>query len=154
MNSVSNNVIIGLGNTLMSDEGIGVLLLNELSKNKNYHKDTLFLDMGTSCFRCLHVIAGKKKAVFIDCAFMDKDPGTIVRFTPEDVKSEKVIYNQSLHEGDLLNTIELSKSLNECPDDIVIFGIQPEYIGEGTEISPSLKDNFHNFINTIKKEIK
>ncbi len=52
---------------------------------------------------------------------MGLSPGLIHRFTPEQVSSKKLRMRYSLHEGDLLNTIDLSRRLGECPDDITIF---------------------------------
>jgi hydrogenase maturation protease len=58
----------------------------------------------------------------------------------------------SLHEGDLLNTLELSRHLGECPDDIVIFGIEPKAIADGEGLTGELQDNIRQYIQTILQE--
>ena len=79
----------------------------------------------------LHLIANRKKAIIIDCAKMGAKPGTIRRFTADEVQSVKKLSHFSLHEVDILQVINLSKQLGECPDEIVFFGIEPESLEPG-----------------------
>ncbi|MHC4466749.1 MAG: hydrogenase maturation protease [Planctomycetota bacterium] len=108
-------IVLGLGNPLMSDEGIGVYIINEFLKQKDKFPLVDFIDAGTAGLSVIHLLAGRKKAVFIDCAYMETLPGKIKRFTPEDVKSVKSLLHHSLHEADLLKIIECAKQLNQCP---------------------------------------
>jgi hydrogenase maturation protease len=59
----------------------------------------------------------------------------------------------SLHEGDLLNSLELSRRLGECPDDIVIFGIEPKEIADGEGLSREIQGNIRQYVQTILQEI-
>jgi len=79
-------VVVGLGNELMAiSERFG-------------HVE--FIELGSSPMSLVHVIAGRQKAILIDCAWMDQPAGTICRFTPDDVISNKATVDFSLHEGD------------------------------------------------------
>jgi len=98
-------------------------------------------------------MAGRRKAVFIDCAFMDEAPGTIRRFTPDQVSSQKALAGLSLHEGDLLKIIELSRSLGECPPEVVIFGIQPQSIEPGEALSPALSTRLDEYADAVAAEL-
>jgi hydrogenase maturation protease len=146
-------VVLGLGNPLMSDEGIGIYILNEFLKQKDKFPLVDFIDAGTAGLSVMHLLAGRKKAVFIDCAYMETLPGTIKRFTPEDVKSVKTLIQHSLHEADLLKIINCAKQLQQCPDDVVIFGIEPQNISPGRELSQPLRDNKSAYINAIAGEL-
>jgi hydrogenase maturation protease len=84
---------------------------------------------------------------------MGQPPGLIRRFTPEQVISKKIRMRYSMHEGDLLNTIELSRRFGECPDNIVIFGIEPMEISDGQGLTSELEDNIQQYIQTILKEL-
>lgn len=146
-------VVIGLGNPLMSDEGIGIYLLEKLREdNKNPGVD--YYDLGTSGTKVLHVIAEKRKAIFLDCALMGEEPGTIRRFIPEEVYSNKALKGFSLHEGDLLQFIELSHKLGECPEEIVIFGIEPQNVSQGRMLTPTLAAQVDEYIASISKELE
>jgi hydrogenase maturation protease len=124
-------LVAALGNTLMSDEGVAVAVLGRLSAEAARFPRAELMELGASAMRALHAMAGRRKAVFVDCALMGEQPGTIRRFTPEQVQSRKALSGLSLHEGDLLKVIELSRALGECPEEVVIFGIEPQSVEPG-----------------------
>lgn len=147
-------VAVGLGNPLMRDEGVGVRLIEELARGADRFPGVEFLDLGTGGMRVLHAIAGRRKAVFIDCAMMNQEPGAIRSFAPEAVLSKKDPSITSLHQGDLLEVIELSRRLDECPEEIIIFGIQPEDVSPGESLSPALQERFETYVRTIAAELE
>jgi hydrogenase maturation protease len=144
-------VVIGLGNPLLSDEGIGVHLIRKLSENQDKFPFVEFIDAGTGGMTVLHLIANRKKAVIIDCVKMGKKPGTIKQFEPADVQTAKKMMHFSLHEADILRIIELSRQLGECPGQIVIFGVEPESLELGQNLSKTLTDKIDLYIDTISK---
>ena len=146
-------LIICLGNPLMRDEGIGIRLASKLSVQLADNPNVEVLDLGTCTMSAMHVIAGRKKVIFIDCAIMGQPPGTIRRFGPRDVRSLKVRMRYSMHEGDLINILELSRSLGECPDDIIIFGIEPKEIAHGEGLSRELENNIQQYVQVIMNEL-
>jgi hydrogenase maturation protease len=145
-------LIICLGNPLMRDEGIGIRLASELLAHLADDSDVEVMDLGTGGLSVMHAIEGREKIVFVDCAIMGQSPGLMCRFTPEQVRSNKVRMRYSLHEGDLLNTLELSRRLGECPDDIVIFGIEPKEIADGEGLTNELENNIRQYVRTILQE--
>jgi hydrogenase maturation protease len=146
-------LIICLGNPLMRDEGIGIRLASELTVHLAENPDVEVLDLGTGGLSVIHAIEGREKIIFVDCAIMGQTPGMILRFTPEQVHSKKVRMRYSLHEGDLLNTLELSRTLGQCPDNIVIFGIEPKEIAPGEGLTSELENNIQQYVQTILKEL-
>ena len=146
-------LIICLGNTLMRDEGIGIRLASELSAHFADNPDVEVLDLGTGGLSVIHAITGRRKIIFVDCAIMGQTPGLVHRFTPEQVRSKKVRMRYSLHEGDLLNTLELSRNLGQCPDYIVIFGIEPKEIAPGESLTNELEKNIQQYVRSILIEL-
>ena len=144
--------IIGMGNPLMSDEGIGIHVVAWLQQTILADR-TDILDLGTSGMRALHELEGRDMVVFVDCALMGTEPGTIRRFTPEDVETKKIQPRLSLHEGDLLNTIALAKRLGTAPERIVIFGIEPKTIDPGETLSPALAARLDQYVARIRDEV-
>jgi hydrogenase maturation protease len=144
--------IIGMGNPLMSDEGIGIHVIARLQQTILADR-TDILDLGTSGMRALHELEGRDVVVFVDCALMGTEPGTIRRFTPEDVETKKIQPRLSLHEGDLLNTIALAKRLGTAPERIVIFGIEPKTIDPGETLSPALAARLDQYVATDREEV-
>ena len=150
-------IVIGLGNPLMGDEGIGVAIIEKMaqlaSEGKLPGEDIEYHDGGTGGMNLLHKIAGRKKAVIIDCALMGELPGTIRRFTPEQVQTVKKLAHLSLHEVDILKVIELSRQLGECPDEVVFFGIEPQAIEEKMHLSKVLQERIDSYIREIAREL-
>ncbi len=146
-------VVLGLGNPLMADEGIGVHLVERLLESADRYPAVDFVDAGTGGLSILYLIEDRRKAILIDCAFMDEPPGTIRRFTPEEVQSVKVLAHQSLHEADLMQIIALARQLGQAPGAIVIFGIQPERVEPALDLSRTLMERIDEYISTILPEL-
>jgi hydrogenase maturation protease len=147
-------IVIGLGNTLMSDEGVGVRLVQQLFDFADRFPDVDFVDAGTGGVSIVHLIKGKDKAIFIDCARMGEEPGVIRKFTPQEIKSTRVLAYQSLHEADLIKIIDLAGQLGQCPAKIIIFGIEPEIIEPGTDISKALTDKIEHYVSVVCQELE
>jgi hydrogenase maturation protease len=146
-------LIICLGNPLMRDEGVGIRLASELQNHLADNSDVEVTDMGTGGLSVIHAIEGRQKVIFVDCAIMGQPPGLIKRFTPEQVRSNKVRMRYSAHEGDLLNTLDLSRRLGQCPENIVIFGIEPKEITHDQGLTSTLENNIQQYVQTILKEL-
>jgi hydrogenase maturation protease len=145
-------LVAGLGNRSMGDEGVGGYIVELLSKQAA-NGIAEFVDAGTMGIRLLHLIANRRKVIFIDCAYMRTKPGTIKKFTPEKVKSVKKFGSPSLHKSDLLKIIEMSKQLGEAPREIVIFGIEPAEVREKTGLSKTIAEKIDEYISIIGREI-
>jgi len=147
-------VVLGLGNPLMGDEGIGVYLIERLTRSAAEYPSVDFVDAGTGGLSVLQYLDGRRKAVLIDCAFMDEQPGAIRRFTPQEVRSTKVLAHESLHEVDLMRVIEIGRQLDQAPREIVIFGIQPEQVEFGQGLSPTLMESIDEYVALILQELE
>jgi hydrogenase maturation protease len=147
-------VVIGLGNVLLSDEGIGVHLIRQLSNQQDKFPLVEFVDAGTAGMNLLHLIANRKKAIILDCAKMGEKPGTIKRFTADEVVSVKHLAHFSLHEIDILQVLNLSKQLGECPDEVVFFGIEPESLSPGQNLSKTLSAKIDVYIAAVCEELR
>ena len=146
-------VVVGLGNLLMTDEGAGLHVVHELMARSERFSHVEFIELGSSSMAVVHAIARRQKAVLIDCACMDEPAGTIRRFTPDEVVSKKAMAQFSLHEGDLLGEVELSRKLGEYPDEVVIFGIQPKSMVPGEGLSSELRQRLEDYVEMIGAEL-
>ncbi len=157
-NSIIKRLIIGTGNILLSDEGIGIHIVRELQKQqtggKEFFHNTEFIDIGTSSFDIISYIKkGVTKVVLIDCMKADGYlPGTIFRLTPNDLrKRQKEKY--SLHQMELVDTLRMISIIEKLPE-ILILGIVPEDINKfSTSLSDGITEKFQVIVNKIKKEI-
>ncbi|MHC5060775.1 MAG: hydrogenase maturation protease [Planctomycetota bacterium] len=148
-----NIVVLGLGNPLRSDEGIGVAIVGWFSARADQYPSVDFIDAGTGGMSVLHLLANRSKAVLIDCAYMGTEAGTIKRFEPHEVESVKKLAHQSLHEADIMKIIDLSEQLGQGPQSVVIFGIEPETIELGQNLSKTLEAKMDEYIDAVTKEL-
>ncbi len=146
-------VVLGLGNPLMADEGIGVYLIERLASSADKYPDVDIIDAGTGGLSILHHVEGRRKAIIIDCAFMGEPPGAMKRFTPEEVRSVKVLAHHSLHEADLVRVLMMAQQLGQAPEQVVIFGIEPERVQPGRGLSPTLMDRIDEYQSVILSEL-
>ncbi|MFQ5685904.1 MAG: hydrogenase maturation protease [Candidatus Scalindua sp.] len=147
MNKNNKVVIIGVGNLLLMDEGIGIHVINELERQKLPQNVEIY-DGGTGGFKLTDLMHGAKMVVFIDAVDTGKAPGTITTFNPEDVRSIYQKKKYSLHDTDLMEVIKMVELLDNPPE-IEIVGVQPKTINYGITPSKELRDAMPDIINTV-----
>jgi len=143
--------VVGLGNPLAGDEGIGGRLAEELERRYDCSGIEV-RDLGTSLFSLVHVLENKARAVIVDCALMGEKPGTIVKFTRDQARSRKALRHMSLHEGDVFDIVDLAGREGSGPPEIVFFGIEPERIELGRGLSASLDSRLDEYLEAIAAE--
>jgi len=80
-------------------------------------------------------------------------PGELRRFTPEDVNTVKQMTHLSLHEVDIMRVIELAEMIGQRPDEIIIFGIQPETIEPQMALTETLQRRVPEYLAALVEEI-
>ncbi len=145
-------VIIGIGNVLLMDEGIGVHVINELEKH-DLPRNLELYDGGTGGFKLTDLMCGAGMVIFIDAVETGKVPGTVTTFKSEDVCSIYPKKKYSLHDTDLLEVIKIAELLDKPPE-IEIVGVQPKTINYGTDLSKELVDSMSNIINAVLRRIE
>ena len=152
MDKVGKVIIIGIGNLLLMDEGIGIHVINELEKHKLPENVDIY-DGGTGGFNLIDMMHGAGNIIFIDAVETRKAPCTITTFKPEDVRSIYPRKKYSLHDTDLLEVIKMAELLDNPPE-IEIVGIQPKTINYGITPSKELRDAMPDIINTVLSRIE
>ena len=147
MNDNNKIVVIGIGNLLLMDEGIGVHAINELEKY-DLPRSIEMYDGGTGGFKLIDLMHGAARVIFIDAVETGKTPGAVTTFSSEDVHSIYHKKKYSLHDTDLMEVIKMTELLDNPPK-IEIVGIQPKTINYGTTLSKELRDSMSDIINTI-----
>ena len=143
-------VIIGVGNLLMKDEGVGIHAIQSLQEI-DLPPDVKLIDGGTSPDLISYTRAGDKM-IIVDAARAGGEPGTIYRFRPEDIAAGKGNLT-SAHEMGVVENLNLMALTGNEPAEVVIIGIEPAEIDWGTELSPKLKKMLPDIVKVILKEI-
>jgi hydrogenase maturation protease len=146
--------IIGVGNPLRKDDGIGIILLEKIIEKKNELPSNIeYIDGGTGGMNLLHMLALFDVALIIDAVNFNGRPGESKLFKSEDVCGKEPSINMSTHETDILKIINLSKKLGEIPDELFIFGIQPKDVSQGNTLSPELQHAIESLTSNLQNEI-
>ncbi|MGA2516463.1 MAG: hydrogenase maturation protease [Thermodesulfobacteriota bacterium] len=142
-------LIIGIGNLLRRDEGIGVHVIERMEALELPDHVEL-LDIGTSTMDLISYLEGVRKLVVIDAMKAGGIPGTIYKCRPEDLlpAEDGPI---SLHEIGLIETLDMAKKKG-LEMDTVIFGVEPKVLDWGMELSDEVKSKIPAIIEAVLKE--
>lgn len=145
-------VILGIGNLLLTDEGIGVHVVNELLKME-LPPEVSVVEGGTDGFRLLNVITEADRLIVIDAVKGGADPGFLYRFDINKVRNCPSGFKTSVHQIGILEVIDLSGLIGKTPHTTVI-GIEPKSLEIGMELSPEIKEKIPRIIELIFDELR
>jgi hydrogenase maturation protease len=145
-------VILGVGNVLLSDEGVGVHVANEMIKME-LPANVSVVEGGTDGFRLLNVITEADRLIVVDAVKGGGDPGTIYRFDINDVKNSPSGFKTSVHQIGILEVIDLSGLIGKTPHTTVI-GVEPKSLEMSLELSPEIKDKVPRVIELVLEDLK
>jgi hydrogenase maturation protease len=131
---VKATLVLGLGNTLLGDEGIGVHAVQRLRARYCFPETTQVLDGGTLGLDLLPYVEDADCLVVIDAVQMDAEPGTVVRLEGEEVPAFLSV-KVSPHQMGLPDILAAAKLRGRYPSDIVLWGVQPGVIDTTLELS-------------------
>ncbi len=129
-------LILGVGNILQKDDGIGVRVIERLMATDVSPRAEL-LDGGTAGMDLLSEVIGREKVVVVDAVRGGGAPGAVYRFAPESVEEEPYPIT-SLHQIGLLEVLLMARHLGRAPKQTVIFGIEPKQVDWGLGLSPEV----------------
>ncbi|OWK27486.1 MAG: hypothetical protein US76_04255 [Parcubacteria group bacterium GW2011_GWA2_38_13b] len=144
-------LILGIGNPLFSDEGIGPYIVEELKKY-SLPTNVNVINGGTGGFELIHCLQKHDNIIVIDAVDMNMTPGTIKKLKLSDV-SGKTHTCHSLHQTSFTEIVELANALGSYPK-IVIFGVQPKNTKDLGELTPEVKNMVPTLLVWLIKEIK
>lgn len=143
--------IIGIGNILLKDDGVGVHTIKQL-ENEDFPSTIELVDGGTSTLDMLSYFLDFKKIIVVDCLRAEYEPGTIYKIKPEDISSFKK-ESLSIHDVQILDVVKMANMLGKHPS-VTIFGIEPKEINFDTEMTDCMKMKIPEVIKLIKKELR
>jgi hydrogenase maturation protease len=150
-NSPPKIVILGIGNLLLSDEGVGVHIANELLK-MSLPPDVSVIEGGTDGFRLLNIITEADRLIIIDALKGDAPPGSIYRFDIGEVQNSPSGFKTSVHQIGILEVLDLSGLIGKTPYTTVI-GIEPKCLEMGMDLSPEIREKIPRIIELILDEL-
>jgi len=149
--SDKNILVLGLGNLLLSDEGVGVHAIRELQK-RSLPENVLLVDGGTGGFELIRYFQGKEKVIIVDAMKSEQKPGSVFRMTPDELDL-KDFHPFSSHQGGLTELLKEINNLNPMPE-VIIYGITVGEIGQyNMNLSRDVKRTIPVLISLIIREL-
>ncbi|MBW1715786.1 MAG: HyaD/HybD family hydrogenase maturation endopeptidase [Deltaproteobacteria bacterium] len=145
-------VVLGVGNLLLSDEGVGVHIANRLMEIP-LPSEVEVIEGGTDGFSLMDVVMNADRLIVIDAVKSGAHPGSIYRFDIEDCSPYLDFYKTSVHQINILEVISLSKLIGHTPKTTVI-GVEPKSLEIGMELSPEIQAKIPKIIELIFSELE
>jgi len=148
--SGSRTVVLGVGNELLMDDGVGVHVARALAREK-FCVPTEVIEGGT-VIDCLPGGEPISKLVVIDAVQGGGEPGAIYRFNPDEVELE-ASWAESVHQLDLFDSLRLSEIIGIRPAETIIIGVEPKEVKWGTELSAELECRIPDVVQVVLEEV-
>lgn len=129
MANSQRTLVLGIGNTLLGDEGIGVHAMHALERHLGSPGDLQFLDGGTLSFTLAGPIESADRLIVIDAAQLNAAPGTVRVFEGQEM--DRFLGSQrkaSVHEVGLLDLMTIAKLTDALPSSRALIAVQPQSV--------------------------
>jgi len=149
---MTQTLVLGLGNLVHSDDGLGVHAIQTLQQDSRVPADTVLMDGGTQGLSLLPHISAYQRLLVIDALDVAEPPGTLLRL--EGKALEHLPGKASVHQlgfADLLVALEL---LGELPKEIVLFGVQPLSTEWSAELTPPVRAALDPLLDAVIDQLK
>jgi len=146
-------LVFGIGNLVQSDDGFGVHIIREMLKEgHSLPSNVELLDAGTSIIDQLGDLMDADRLICVDVADGGSEPGTIYRFSPEDITYQKSKYHHA-HKINIFDTLEMIRTMKKESPETTIIAVQPEIFDWGITLSPTLQEKVAPVIRLVLNEI-
>ena len=148
---MGKNLILGVGNLLLSDEGIGIHAVKKLLETERLPEDVEIIDGGTAGLNLLYYLEGVDRLVIIDAVETGGPPGTMVRLAGDKIPAYMAL-KVSPHEITLPDFLAAAKLRDLYPREVGVWGMQPESLEVGIDLSPSLAAKLDTLVDLVVGE--
>ena len=131
---MKTTLVLGLGNILLGDEGVGVRVAQRLQALYHFPEGTRVLDGGTLALDLLPDVEDTGRLLVIDAVDMGAAPGEMVRIVDEDVPTFLDV-KVSPHQMGLADILSAARLRGRFPEKLVLWGVQPGVIDTTLELS-------------------
>lgn len=148
-----NIAVIGLGNILLKDEGVGVHVVNTIKQKYSFFPEIEIVDGGTMGFDLLPIFEGRDKVLIVDAVDFKRKPGYIGIIENDNIPS--VLNSKlSVHHINLPDVLFAAKLMDISPPEICLVGIQPESLDIGLDMTDEIKEKIEALIDAIIGKLK
>lgn len=129
-------VVLGLGNILLSDDGLGVRAVGRLAADARVGPDVTLVDGGTLGLELLSYAAGASRLLILDAVELEAAPGTLARVAGANLAGLPT--SSSVHQLGVSDILSALRMMGCPPREVVLLGLQPASLTLGTELTPDV----------------
>lgn len=145
--------VLGVGNILLSDEGVGVRVIERLSQQYVFPDNVQVIDGGVLGVRLMGIIGGTDVLVVVDAVKNNGAPGTLYRLADDEVP-RRILAKQSMHQMDLPEVLALCSAIDKNPRTVVL-GVEPEDITTmDVELTPTISAKVDDLVAMVLAELE
>lgn len=143
-------LVLGVGNLLNSDEGLGVHAVRRLQAELGERCPQVdFVDGGTLGLNLLPLVEAASHLLLLDCVNAGKAPGTLIELTKDEIPLYSGV-KMSLHQTTFQEVLGLADMQGRLPENIHLIGVQPADLSIGVELSPQVAAQMEALIERAK----
>ena len=135
---MQRTLVLGIGNTLLSDEGLGIHLLHYLQGQNPTLPDITWLDGGTLSITLAPDNEDHENLIVLDAAQLNEQPGTVRLLTGAEMDQFVGHGKRSVHEVGLVDLMAIARLQDRLPEKRALLGIQPAKFGWGETLSDAV----------------
>ena len=144
--------VIGVGNILMADDGVGVAVIEAL-KEEPLPAGTELYDAGTALNDVLALIQRCDRVILVDSCKSGAKPGSICRSRLRPDEWENTPLGDSLHDIDVLDALQMHRLAGGRIGELILIGIEPEQVVLHQGLSPSLRKRLPEIVQAVRNEL-
>ena len=145
-------MILGVGNILFTDEGLGIRIIEKLVDKYDFPENVSIQDGGVLGMNLLGIISETDYLIVVDAIKNKGTPGTLYRLEGDEIP-KRILAKNSLHQVDLLEALTLCQALDKVPE-TVILGIEPKDIKTtGIELTAPIQERIDALIDMVLTEL-
>lgn len=146
-------LVLGLGNTIMTDDGFGVEVVTTLSSRYRFPGPVKLLDGGTLGLDLLPHLEELESLLIIDALDMRDEAGKIFRLEGDEVP-RAFASKLSVHQMGLQDLLAVAELQGHVPRNLVVWGVQPECIEMGTELTATVAKAVEVVVPSVLEELQ
>jgi hydrogenase maturation protease len=150
---MKKTLVLGLGNILLRDEGVGVRVVERLQERYKFPSDVELLDGGTLGLDLMGYVEAADRVLVFDALDLGAEPGTLGRLEGEEVPAFLSI-KISPHQMGLSDLLAAARLREVYPEEIVLLGAQPATIDVGLELSPVVAAQVDALVDKAVTELR
>lgn len=145
-------VVLGIGNIILSDEGLGVRVVEALQESYRLPEGVCAVDGGTSGMELLEELSNLDFLIVVDVIKAGKAPGTVIKLAGDEVPVffRKKLSPHQIGLSDVLASLEL---LGSVPKEMIVLGVQPVSFELGMEITPTVAEKIPELVDRVTAEL-